>query len=77
MDVMQYIENQDYKYIGNLFDDIFIREDLIESKYHIDFITASELFPKFSSKIDQDRDELFSKFADQNNVCDNNNVFDF
>ena len=58
----KYLESKNYQYIGNLFDDIFVRKDLIGSKFNIDLQEVERAFPLFSSKLDQDREDVLDKF---------------
>ena len=62
LDIIKYLESKNYQYIGNLFDDIFVRKDLIGSKFNIDLREVERAFPLFSSKLDQDREDVLDKF---------------
>ena len=85
MEIIKYLESKNYQYIGNLFDDIFVRKDLLEEKYKIDYAEAERKFPLFSRNLDQEREDLLEKFvviwgkgdyADPvNGVCDLEDVF--
>ena len=55
LDIIEYLESQNYHYIGNMFDDFFIRKDLLGVKYNIDVEEAQRKFPLFSTKLEQDR----------------------
>ena len=76
MDVINYLESQNFQYIGNLFDDIFIRKDLLGSKYIIDFEVAKSYFPLFSMEKELEILSIFNKFTghditfgDGKNIC--------
>ena len=43
------MESKNYQFIGNLFDDIFVRKDLLGVKYNIDIKDAEIQFPLFTS----------------------------
>ena len=85
MEIIKYLESKNYQYIGNLFDDIFVRKDLLEEKYKIDYAEAERIFPLFSRNLDQEREDLLEKFvviwgkgdnADPvNGACDLEDVF--
>ena len=48
-EVIHFLEKQNYQFIGNIFDDVFVRKDLIGTKYDIDIKTVQERYPLFSS----------------------------
>ena len=62
-DVIQYLESRNFVYIGNLFDDIFIRKDILGFKYHIDYQAARSSFPLFSQEKDEDSMSIMNKFG--------------
>jgi len=57
-EVIRFLEVNDYNLIGNMHkDDIFIRKDLIGTKYEVDYAEAEKLFPEFK------------KFKPENEKC--------
>ena len=48
-EIIKYLESKNYQFVGNLFDDIFVRKDLLGVKYNIDVRDAERQFPLFSS----------------------------
>ena len=62
-DVIRYLESRNFVYIGNLFDDVFIRKDLLGSKYLIDYEAARSSFPLFSQEKDEDSMSIMNKFG--------------
>ena len=61
--MIEYLESKNYQYIGNLFDDIFVRKDLLGEKYKIEYDEAEKIFPLFSRNLDLDRNHLMEKFT--------------
>lgn len=57
------METKNYQYVGNIFDDVFVRQDLLGSKYTIDYSVAKELFPLFSGNLEQNREDLLETFS--------------
>ena len=49
------------QYIGNLYDDIFVRKDLIGVKYQIDIRMAEQMFEQFSSEVLIEREDILDK----------------
>ena len=48
-ELVQFLESKNYQFVGNLFDDIFVRKDLLGVKYNIDLNDVEREFPLFSS----------------------------
>ena len=61
LDVIKFLESKNYKYIGNLYDDIFVRKDLIGVKYQIDIQKAEQMFEQFSSEVLIEREDILDK----------------
>ena len=65
LEIIKYLESKNYQYVGNLFDDIFVRKDLIGVKYNVDIKDAERQFPMFSSDLSlqskniKEQDEVF------------------
>ena len=59
---IKFLESKNYHYIGNLFDDIFVRKDLLGNKYKVDLDQAEKLFPLFSTQVEQEREKLLDKY---------------
>jgi len=62
-EIIEYLETKNYQYVGNIFDDVFVRQDLLGSKYTIDYSVAKELFPLFSGNLEQNREDLLETFS--------------
>ena len=58
LEIIEYLDSKNYQYIGNMFDDFFIRKDLLGVKYNIDLEAAQKSFPLFSPNLEQDRHHL-------------------
>ena len=63
MDVIRYLESRNFIFVGNMFDDFFIRKDLLGSKYVIDYEAARSSFPLFSQEKDIDSRSIMNKFG--------------
>ena len=63
MDVIEYLESKNFQYIGNMFDDFFIRKDLLDVKYNIDYESARENFPLFSMEKKMETVSILNKFT--------------
>ena len=63
IETIKSLESKNYLYIGNLFDDIFVRKDLFGNKYKVDLDQAKKLFPLFSTKLEQDREKILDKYS--------------
>ena len=48
-ELINFLESKNYLFVGNLFDDIFVRKDLLGVKYDIDLNDVEREFPLFSS----------------------------
>ena len=44
LDIIEYLDSVGYQYMGNLFDDFFIRKDLLGTKYNPDFRYAHLIY---------------------------------
>ena len=76
LDVIDYLESQNFHYIGNLFDDLFIRKDLLGVKYNIDYEAVKKYFPLFSREKELEILSIFNKFTgydmtlkEDTNIC--------
>ena len=63
IETIKFLESKNYLYIGNLFDDIFVRKDLFGNKYKVDLDQAKKLFPLFSTELVQDREKILDKYS--------------
>jgi len=63
MEIINFLESKHYKYIGNLFDDVFVRKDLLQDKYSINYEEAKILFPLFSQEKHQERQNILDTFV--------------
>ena len=63
MEIINFLESKNYKYIGNLFDDVFVRKDLLQDKYSINYEEAKKLFPLFSQEKHQERQNILDTFV--------------
>ena len=61
LEVIEFLESKNYQYIGNLYDDIFVRKDLLGVKYQIDFQKAEQMFEQFSSDRTIEREDILDK----------------
>ena len=61
LEVIKFLESKNYQYIGNLYDDIFVRKDLLGVKYQIDIQKAEQMFEQFSSEILIEREDILEK----------------
>ena len=61
LEVIEFLESKNYQYIGNLYDDIFVRKDLIGVKYQIDIQIAEQMFEQFSSEVQIEREDILDK----------------
>ena len=61
LEVIEFLESKNYQYIGNLYDDIFVRKDLIGVKYQIDIQMAEQMFEQFSSEVQIEREDILDK----------------
>ena len=61
LEVIEFLESKNYQYIGNLYDDIFVRKDLIGVKYQIDMRMAEQMFEQFSSEVLIEREDILDK----------------
>ena len=62
LEIIKYLESKNYQYVGNLFDDIFVRKDLIGLKYDIDVKDAERQFPLFSSDLSLQSKDIKDKY---------------
>ena len=63
LEIIEYLDSNNYQYIGNMFDDFFIRKDLLGVKYNIDLEAAQKSFPLFSTNLEQDRHHLMGIYV--------------
>merc|ERR1711976_246379 len=63
MEIIEYLESKNYQYIGNIFDDIFVRKDLLGKKYNINYEEAKAEFPLFSEEKFQNRQNVMETFV--------------
>ena len=61
LEVIEFLESKNYQYIGNLYDDIFVRKDLLGVKYQIDIQKAEQMFEQFSSEVLIEREDILEK----------------
>ena len=62
LEIIQYLESKNYQFVGNLFDDIFVRKDLLGVKYNIDVKDAERQFPLFSSDPNLESQDIMDKY---------------
>ena len=62
LEIIQYLESKNYQWVGNLFDDIFVRKDLLGVKYNIDVKDAERQFPLFSSDPSLESQDILDKY---------------
>ena len=61
MEIIKFLQSRNYQYIGNLYDDIFVRKDLLGVKYEVDIDEAKRMFEQFSEEIDIEREDILDK----------------
>ena len=61
LEVIEFLKSKNYQYIGNLYDDIFVRKDLIGAKYQVDIRMAEQMFEQFSSEVLIEREDILDK----------------
>ena len=61
LETIQFLDTRNFQYIGNLYDDIFVRRDLLNSKYKINIEEADEHFKRFSSDLMFQSEKLENK----------------
>ena len=62
LELIKFMESKNYQYVGNLFDDIFVRKDLLGVKYNIDLTDAGRQFPLFSSDLSIQSEDIVNNF---------------
>ena len=62
LELIKFMESKNYQYVGNLFDDIFVRKDLLGVKYNIDLTDAERQFPLFSSDLSIQSEDIVDNF---------------
>ena len=63
LEIIEFLESQNYVYIGNMFDDIFVRKDLLGTKYKFDLELAKEMFPLFLKERELDPADIIETFV--------------
>ena len=61
MEIIKFLQSRNYQYIGNLYDDIFVRKDLLGVKYEVNIDEAKRMFEQFSEEIDIEREDILDK----------------
>ena len=61
MEIIKFLQSRNYQYIGNLYDDIFVRKDLLGVKYEVDIDEAKRMFEQFSEEIEIEREDILDK----------------
>ena len=62
LELIKFLESKNYQFVGNLFDDIFVRKDLLGVKYNIDLTDAGRQFPLFSSDVSIQSEDIVDNF---------------